>query len=189
MALINLIGALGPEFSFDALWYHLTIPKIFINEHKIFFIPGGLFYYSIMPKLGEMLFIPALMFGNEIISKLIQWTFGMLSAFVVYKISRNFFDQKLSIIASLIFYSSLVVAWQSTIAYIDLIRSFFEIMALWGFLEFYKSKNNKWLIGSALMIGFAISTKLLAVGSLLIFSALTIYVTGLKKQNIKHTLF
>jgi len=188
MALINLIGALGPEFSFDALWYHLTIPKIFINEHKIFFIPGGLFYYSIMPKLGEMLFIPALMFGNEIISKLIQWTFGMLSAFVVYKISRNFFDQKLSIIASLIFYSSLVVAWQSTIAYIDLIRTFFEIMALWGFLEFYKSKNKKWLVESAVMVGLAISTKLIALGTILIFVSLLLIFEKNRKKATENAL-
>ncbi|MDP1743838.1 MAG: hypothetical protein Q8L51_03545 [Candidatus Amesbacteria bacterium] len=26
-ALINLIGALGPELGFDALWYHLPIPQ------------------------------------------------------------------------------------------------------------------------------------------------------------------
>src|SRR3989344_8307152 len=42
-AAVNLIGALGPELSFDALWYHLTIPKIFLEEHRIFHIPGGLF--------------------------------------------------------------------------------------------------------------------------------------------------
>src|ERR1035437_3002291 len=24
---INLVGVLGPEISFDSLWYHLTLPK------------------------------------------------------------------------------------------------------------------------------------------------------------------
>ena len=27
--LVNLIGALGPELGFDALWYHLTEAKLF----------------------------------------------------------------------------------------------------------------------------------------------------------------
>ena len=34
--IINLIGALGPELGFDALWYHLTLPKIYLSEGKIF---------------------------------------------------------------------------------------------------------------------------------------------------------
>src|SRR5690349_1199110 len=55
--IINLVGALGPELAFDALWYHLTIPKIFLEQHKIFFIPGNLLYYSELPKLTEMLYL------------------------------------------------------------------------------------------------------------------------------------
>ena len=38
LAFVNLIGALAPELSFDALWYHLTIPKIFIQEQRIFYM-------------------------------------------------------------------------------------------------------------------------------------------------------
>src|SRR3989344_8129177 len=40
LAGINLIGALGPELSFDALWYHLTLPKIFLMNHSISFLSG-----------------------------------------------------------------------------------------------------------------------------------------------------
>jgi len=184
LASVNLVGAFGPELSFDALWYHLTIPKIFLQNHSIFFIPGGLFYYSVMPKLGEMLFIPGLMMGSEIIPKLIQWGFGILAGFAVYKITRKFFDEKISIIAVLIFYSSLVVSWQSTTAYIDLARTFFEIMALWGFIKFYESKNREWLIESAVMMGLAISTKLIALGSIPIFGILLFAQLKNKKEAI-----
>ena len=90
LIVVNLIGALGPEIAFDSLWYHLTLPKIFLENHRIDFIPGGLFYYSVMPKLGEMLFIPGLAFGNEIIPKLTQWMFGILTSIVIYKISRKY---------------------------------------------------------------------------------------------------
>ncbi len=185
MALVNLIGALGPELSFDALWYHLTIPKIFIQNHAVFYIPGGLFYYSVIPKLGEMLFIPGLMFTNEIIPKLIQWGFGILTSIVIYRISRKFFDEKISFLAVIIFYSSLVVAWESTVAYIDLVRTFFEVMALWSFLNWHETKDRKWLIKSATMLGFAISTKLVALGSLLIFAVLIIHVFTSSSRNIK----
>jgi hypothetical protein len=44
-ALINLIGVFGPEISFDALWYHLTLPKLYSITHAIFYIPGSNLFY------------------------------------------------------------------------------------------------------------------------------------------------
>src|SRR5690349_12761275 len=56
MFVVNLVGALAPELAFDALWYHLTLPKVYLASQKILFVPGGLLYYSAMPKLSEMLY-------------------------------------------------------------------------------------------------------------------------------------
>ena len=75
----------------------------------------------------------------------------------------------------------------SITAYIDLARTFFEIMALWGFIEWQKSKDSKWLIKSAIMLGLAISTKLLALGSLLIFIFLLL-LRSRKKIILKNLL-
>src|ERR1700691_819583 len=50
LAVINLMGALGPELAFDSLWYHLTLPKLYLLHHAVYHIPGGLLYYSDMPK-------------------------------------------------------------------------------------------------------------------------------------------
>ena len=188
LAFVNLIGALSPELSFDSLWYHLTLPKIFLQNHSITYIPGGLFYYSVMPKLGEMFYILPVSLGLEIIPKLTQWGSGILTSFVIFKISRRHFDGKTSFFAVLIFYGSLVVAWESTVAYIDLIRTFFEVMALWGILVYLETRNRKWLIESAVMLGLAISTKLIAFGSVLVFSAIIIYISSFKKITIKHTI-
>ncbi len=172
---INFIGALGPELAFDALWYHLTIPKMYLENHSIYFIPGGLLYYSGMPKLGEMLYIGGLAFGNEIIAKVIHFSFGLFTCFALYKIQRKFLSPLISMIGVVIFYSNPVVAWESITAYVDLIRTFFEVMALWAFVNWREDGKIKWFIWSALMAGLAITIKLLAVGSLIIFSILIIY--------------
>lgn len=184
---VNLIGALGPELAFDSLWYHLTLPKIFLENHSIDFIPGGLFYYSVMPKLGEMLYVSGLSFGSEIIPKLIHFSFGILSSIVIYEISRKFMDEKYSLISSLIFYGSMVVAWESITAYIDLIRTFFEVMALWGFLNWFQTKDRKWLIESGIMLGFAVSTKLIALGSVPIFLLLFYIFKNNRKLAVKNS--
>lgn len=160
--LVNLIGALGPELGFDALWYHLTIPKIWLNAQRIFFVPDGRYYYSAMPKLVEMLYLAGLSFGNEIYAKIIHLGFGVLALGVIYKISRRYLSQEYSLLACVIFYANLVVGWQSITAYIDLGRTFFEVLALYYLLE-------KKYLKSGLVLGLAISTKLLALGSLPIF--------------------
>jgi len=168
-ALINYIGALAPELSFDALWYHLTLPKLYLLSHSIIHIPGSLIPYSDMPKLGELLYTSALALGDERMAKLLQFGAGIFCCFLIYRLSRNYVSRKYALIAVVIFYSNIAVAWESTTAYIDLIRTVFELLALWSYLEWFRAKYQKWLYLSAVFTGLAITTKLLGIGSLIIF--------------------
>lgn len=165
-AVVNLVGVLGPEIGFDALWYHLTLPKLYLDNHAIYHIPGSLLYYSDMPKLTEMLYIVALSLGNEITAKFIHFSFGILILIALYKLSRKFFDRTSSFLVILVFYSNLVVGWESVSAYIDLSRTFFEVLSLWALVNFAENREKKWLVIAALMFGFALSTKILALASI-----------------------
>lgn len=167
--IINLIGAFGPELAFDALWYHLTLPKIYLLNNSIFYIPGGLLYYSAMPKLGEMLFMSGIIFFGEAGAKIIHFSFGLLSGIVLYRLSRLFLSKSHSLLVVLVFFSNLVFAWQSITAYIDLIRTFFQSLALLALMYWLKSKKLKWILLSGLMLGLEISTKLLGLISLAVF--------------------
>lgn len=174
-ALVNLIGVFGPEISFDSLWYHLTLPKMYIENHGLFFLPGEKMVYSVMPKLTEMLYTSALILSNDSLAKLIHFTFGILILLAIYKISRKFIAKEFAILAAAIFYANLVVGWESITAYVDLSRGFFELLSIWGFLNWFETKQKKWLIISAVVLGLAITVKIIAAFSLLIFLALFIY--------------
>lgn len=114
-ALVNLIGALGPELGFDALWYHLTEGKLFLAHKSIVPIPGNLLYWSGFPRLMEIIYAvtPA---------KLVHWAFGLGSAWLVYRLGGA--------AAAVLFYSTLLVGWLSTTAYVDLALTFFILAAL-----------------------------------------------------------
>lgn len=169
---IAFLGALAPELAFDALWYHLTLPKIYLQHHAVVFIPGGLLSYSTFPKLTEMYYVTALAFGNEILAKLIHFSFGILTGVTVYLFAQRFVTKRFALLAALLFFSNLAVAWEMTTAYIDLARAFFETIAFWSFLEWYKGKRKQWFVMSAFFLGFAIATKLIAAGSLLLYIVL-----------------
>lgn len=162
---VNVVGALGPELAFDSLWYHLTLPKVYLEHHAVLFIPGNVLHYSTMPKLVEMLYVPAVAFGSDTFAKLIHLLFGILTIVVIYKIARIYLSVTASLIAAAIFYSNLVVGWESITAYVDLAWAFFQTMSLWGIILFIRTNKQMWLYESAVMTGLAITTKILAAGA------------------------
>jgi hypothetical protein len=168
-SLVNLVGALGPELGFDALWYHLALPKIFLANHRLLYLPSNLLYYSPMPKLVEMIYTASLAINSEILAKLVHFMFGVLSAIALFKLSRRYLNFRISLIVTTIFYTCLVVGWQSITAYVDLGRTFFEILAFDYFLKWRGKGKTSDLIESAVMLGLGIATKLLALGSLPIY--------------------
>lgn len=182
---VNFIGVLGPEISFDALWYHLTLAKIFLENGRVFYIPGGLYYYSLMPKLVEMLYVPSLLFFGSIGAKIVHFTFGILILLIIYSLSRKFVSRTLAITASLIFYSNLVVGWETITAYVDLGRTFYELLAFYAFILFYKSGKRKHLLLSGTFLGFAISSKVLSLASIAIFITLIFFKDFRGKQRFK----
>ncbi len=169
---VNLVGVLGPEISFDALWYHLTLPKIYLEAHRIFHIPGGLLYYSDIPKNIEMIFLACLSFGNETWAKFSHFLFGLLTILVTYKFARKFLNENLSLFASALFYSNLVVGWESITAYVDLGTTFFTTVALYCFWEWLEKKTNKFLIFTAVITGLTVATKTVSLNLIPVFGLL-----------------
>ncbi len=183
-ALINLEGALGPELGFDSLWYHLTLPKIYLQQGQVFFLRGGLFYYSAMPKLTEMLYLVSLSFSPAgTLAKIIHFSFGILTAVALYNLGKRYLKPRWAALSAILFYSTLIVGWQSTTAYVDLGRTFFEVLALDLFLQ-----SGKRVEEGAILLGLAISTKLLALASLPVFLILVFLRTKKIKSSIYYLL-
>lgn len=175
--LVNLAVALGPEIGFDALWYHLTIPKIYLEQQAIYHIPGGLLYYSEMPRLGEMLYLFALRTAGVVGTHFISWVAGIIAGFLTYLIARLYLERKPSWLAVFIFMVAPLVGWISSSAYVDLLRTDFELLALYFVL------SRKYTL-SGLALGLAFSVKSLALGSLLPVGALVFVLS----RNIRVSL-
>lgn len=163
LIILNLFTVFSPEIGFDALWYHLTLPRLWLLKHQWFF-PGGLLYYSVMPRLTELIYIPLISISGSIGPKMIQFLSGIGTSYIIYKISSKLGLNKLfSLLAVNIFYITWLVSWQSGSAYIDLFRTFLETFALYFFIENRKKTG-------ALFLGLAIGTKWLSLGSLAIYT-------------------
>lgn len=163
LGLLNLLTVFTPEIGFDALWYHLTLPKLWLLKRQWFF-DGGLLYYSVMPRLTETLFIPLIKVAGFIGPKLLQYLSGVGISFLIWKISSKLkFSNISKSLAVSLFYCTWLVSWQSGSAYIDLFRTLLETAALFFLI------SGSWKKGG-LLLGLAVGTKWLSLGSVGIYA-------------------
>ena len=149
---INLIGALGPELSFDALWYHLPIARM-LSEHGTWgTVQGGLLYHSGFPRLMDWIYGGLLWTGRgtespEFLPKLLHYLLGVGSGLLIARMGGW--------AAAVIWYATPLVGWLSVTAYIDLARTFFVLLSV-----FYLTQRRPYR--SALAMGVAYSVKILS---------------------------
>ncbi len=167
--LVNLIGALVPEIEVDALVYHLYIPKVYIQNHRLVYIPYE--FRAAFPLGMEMLFTLGMILSNSVLAKLIHFALGVLSLLTTYCFGRKYMGSRVGLLAATVFYTVSVVAWESTTAYIDLGTTFFTTLGIFALVNWWHSQRDRWLAVAAITCGLAMGTKYLGVFSLVILIA------------------
>lgn len=188
IGLANFIVALSPETGFDALWYHLTLPKIYFSTHQIRFIDGGNLYYSVMPRLVEMIYGSALAFNpSAYLPKITHCLFGFMWFSGTYVFGRLFLSRSMALFSALIIYGTGVVFGVAQTAYIDMAVAFYLVMAFWVSFRYFKTKEKTDLYLTAIFLGLELSSKTFALFLLPIF-AILIWVKSDFKTVLKFTL-
>jgi len=153
---------LTPETGKDALIYHLAVPKLYLRHHGFYFIPGNVF--SGYPLLGEMHYLPALFFNNDLLAKAIHFALlcgtllgvGLLTRFLL---SAHAFPA----LSMLLFASIPSVFAVSHAAYNDLFVAYFTLAALYAYLRWSAEEKWGWLVFCAIFSGAASACKYTAL--------------------------
>ncbi|HXV98228.1 MAG TPA: phospholipid carrier-dependent glycosyltransferase, partial [Anaerolineae bacterium] len=176
IGLFILATALLPPIDWDGLFYHLTAPKIFIQARQI--TPGLDVPHFNFPFLAEMLFAYAMLLRGDIAAKLIHTLYGLLLTGLVYLIARRHLSRESAWPAVLIFLSMPMVVTLAGWAYNDLALAFYQLAALYAWLNYqfpnshnpnsqtisqisqaHPGSNSSWLILSGLFAGLAMGLK------------------------------
>jgi 4-amino-4-deoxy-L-arabinose transferase-like glycosyltransferase len=155
--LINFIGTIAPEIQYDALSYHLILPRIYIENHRIVEVPY--IHQAYFASTG-MLYVLGLILSGQITAKLFSLCFGILITVAIASFGKRFFSLEVGIIAAVLFYVSPLVAWLSTTTYIDLAVVFFSFTALYALTLWWKTNRKGLLLLCGLISGLALSVKL-----------------------------
>lgn len=170
-----VILASVPPVSRDALVHHLAVPKLYLRHGGIYDIPFMVFSYY--PMNLDVLYLGALWLGNDILPKFIHFSFGLLTAWLVYGYLKKRLNAVYGILGALFFLSIPVIIKLSITVYVDLGLTFFSTGALLLLLRWVNEGFRlKHLILSAVFCGLAMGTK---YNGLIVCFLLSLFVASL----------
>ncbi len=154
----NFLKAYIPPMTSDVLLYHLTLPRYFIEFHKIYDV-SKIFCNSEVPLQLEMLFTLGMLLRNDIVAQLILSLYGFLGAVTIALITRRFADFKIALLSAILYSSLPSIIIYSGTCMIDIGLAFYILLAVYTFLGWLESSKNGWLIISAITCGLAMGAK------------------------------
>ncbi len=153
-----LTDALVPPIWWDEVAYHLAVPKIYIQNHGLTYIP--FIPYSNWPMEAEMLFMIGLLLGSETLAHLIEWISFLLTCWGLYWLGNRFFSPQTGLIAVTIFSTTPMVITLAGTGLIEPTLTLFVLLATIFYLEWTESQQHQHWILAAIFGGLAASTKL-----------------------------
>jgi hypothetical protein len=169
---VVVVMCMVPPVSKDALVHHLAVPKLYLNHGGIYEIPFMDFSYY--PMNLNLLYMIPLYFGNDIIPKLIHFSFALLTAWLIFNYLKKRAGFVYGMSGALFFLSIPVIVKLSTTVYVDLGVIFFSFTSLLLVMKWLREGfKARYLVYSGIMCGLALGTK---YNSLVTFALLSLFI-------------
>jgi hypothetical protein len=157
----GLVAALAPEKEYDALWYHLYLPRVWLEAGR----PVDLLeeFTSLYPLTWELMFGAAMTLGGVVGAKLLHFACLPLLGLLVWLAARRFFPRISAAAAVAFVVTTPTVLWESSTAYVDLALAVHAAAACYALARYAEKKDRSWGAIAALQFGLAAATKHLGV--------------------------
>lgn len=166
-AAIYFLKCFTPPLHYDTLAYHLAVPKLFMEEGGIRFIPNNV--YANFPMNMEFLFMLGMLLKDDTLARLFHFASGILAALAVYSFTAKHFTRKTALTAAAAFFTIPKVGLLSGWAFNELLLTLYILLSVFCFSEWAKNKKFEHFLLSAVFCGLAIGTKYTALLLLLPF--------------------
>jgi 4-amino-4-deoxy-L-arabinose transferase-like glycosyltransferase len=154
---LAFLTALAPEAEYDALWYHLGLPKLWLEAGR----PVDLVheYVSLYPLQWDLVFTAGLVFGGPVAAKLLHFICLPLGALLAWQLSRRLAPQAQPWLAVALFLTVPTVLWESTTAYVDLALALHVGLGMLALLRWIDGGGRAWFGLAVLTLGLAMAIK------------------------------
>ena len=158
--LVLVGGSLAPAgaIEWDSLAYHLAVPKIYLADGRIHYIP--FVSHSNFPFTMEMLYTLGLFLNGPALAKLNHLLTLVLTLLLLWGMGRRLWGRTAGVVGVATFASAPLVMWEATSAYIDLGYSLYYLLAAVAFAVWWVEGKKGWLILSGIACGLCLGTKM-----------------------------
>jgi 4-amino-4-deoxy-L-arabinose transferase-like glycosyltransferase len=182
----GLVAALSPEKEYDALWYHLNLPRIWLDAgHPVDLIEE---YISLYPLTWELMFAAGMTLGGVVGAKLLHFACLPLLGLVVWHTARRFFPGVSAAAAVAFVVTTPTVLWESSTAYIDLALALHAAAACYALARYAEQGERAWGGVAALQFGLAAATKHLGVIMAIVALALYVFWGSRVRHSMRQAL-
>ncbi len=170
-ASVSFVGCFAPpttNFEWDSVAYHLADPKMYLQAHRIIYLPWE--DHSNFAFTAEMWYLYGLQIGGVPLAKLFHFACGVGACLAVYALGTRLVSPTVGTLAALLLASIPLVFWEAGTAYIDLATTFFTTLTLLALGQGMMQRDPRWLRLGAVLMGLALSTKATALETLLLLA-------------------
>lgn len=160
LTLIPLAAVLAPSGSddWDSLAYHLAVPKLWLREGQIGYVPA--LHHSNFPFTVDNLFIWGQAWGGQHGAKAFMLATLILGLFAVFGLCRRWYGKAGGWWGAVGLAGMPVVLWESGTAYIDVAHGLYAALACAYAAEAVvdPQRRERWLLGG-LLLGLTLGSK------------------------------
>ena len=175
----GLVAALAPEKEYDALWYHLNLPRLWLAAGR----PVDLIeeYVSLYPLTWELYFAAGMTLGGPVAAKLLHFACLPLLCVIVWHASRRYLPGTSAMASVALLVTSPTLLWESSTAYVDLALALHVAAACYALTRYAENGKRGWGALAALQFGAAAATKHL--GAIAAMVALALYAASAMRRK------
>jgi len=158
-ALLNGAVATNPILEVDAYEYHLTVPKAWLMEGRLF--PISYHLQSSYHLLADMINVVALSLSQNdvVLCKLIQWYSGVLLAVATWCFGRRYFSARVAWVAAALTYMVKEISWVSGDGYVDLTVGLYVWLGIFALVRAAHHRGWRWHVLAGLFFGCGFAAK------------------------------
>lgn len=160
-AVVVLIHAVAPEIQYDALSYHLGLPREYIAAGAIVDRPEQpqSYYY----RTADMSFAMAMLLGGQTAAKMLSALFLPLGALAITSFGRREFGERVARWGALLFAFTPLMLWSATTTYVDGIAAVLAFVNVTAAYRAAERRRPADAVLAGILAGLALATKLTTI--------------------------
>ncbi len=159
--MVAFVAALAPEVEYDALWYHLWLPREALAAGAP--VDRVEEYIALYPLGWEVLNGAALVIGGSIGAKLLHFACLPLTGAVAAALARALVPRRPRGLVFALCVGTPTALWEASTAYVDLALTWLIGAFVLALVRFDETRDRRWLAIAAVALGGAMATKHLAL--------------------------